>query len=495
MPSSMNMAFLAIPVPQAQVSSMNGAVNGAKEGEEGRSVALLKSRFSSSPAPIPPQRTSSPSPRPYRVDSSTSTTPTKLNPLTCPVPPPTPSNSGYLHGATNNNNLSTSTSPQPSGLSKLASSSLVSLGRDTPPPSGQGQGVHSRTPSISISTSSSSTSAASISTTTHTPPSKPAIPPRPPKPDTPLGQLQDPILPVSHTSQSPEHIPSSSPIPVERSSITMPDNAPPIPARGAFKSGGGGEDSPQSASGSGSEGRLFPPPPRHHASLTPGVMESITSNTPAQPLATPSSLPTSKPAPPLPIRRSTVANTEDRRPALHKLVSPPAPPAPPAFDTNPITPVSYPASNPHSISSHTHNILSHILPHSHTPPPLHDAQHPHPQPQRKHLSRLPPPPTRTIGPGDKLPPARRPTSPSSDDDSGADEEDPRASAVEHMPDATRSNRRGPILSFRNGDAHLSKIQLHPYNGTLAVSGASLVLGQGHTLGIYDLSLGGIVRFM
>ncbi|KAF8994323.1 hypothetical protein BDQ17DRAFT_1367040 [Cyathus striatus] len=182
--------------------------------------------------------------------------------------------------------------------------------------------------------------------------------------------------------------------------------------------GGGGEDSPQSASGSGSEGRLFPPPQRHRASLSPGVMESITSRTPAQPLAT--SLPTSMPAPPLPMRRSTIANTEDRRPALHKLVSPPPPPPPPppvspAFDTNPITPASYASSATHSISSHTRDILSHVLPHSHTPPPLHDSQHPHPQPQRKPFSRLPPPPTWTLGPGDKLPHSRRPTSPSSDE--------------------------------------------------------------------------------
>ncbi|KAF8994335.1 Endonuclease/exonuclease/phosphatase [Cyathus striatus] len=252
----------------------------------------------------------------------------------------------------------------------------------------------------------------------------------------------------------------------------MPDlNGPPIPVRGggAFKSGsiskmdgggGRGEDSPQSASGSGSQGRLFPPPPRHRASLSPGMTESITSNTPAQPLAIPSLLPTSKPAPPLPVRRSTVANTEDRRPALHKLVSPPAPPAPPAFDTNPTTPVSYASSATHSISSHTRDILSHILPHSHTPPPLHDPQHPHPKPHRKPLSLLPPLPTRTIGPGSLLRGDPLPFHPTTIPEQ-------TKKILGQVPSST-------CLTLRNP----TDVDRYYPSGT------------GHTLRIYDLSLGG-----
>lgn len=100
-------------------------------------------------------------------------------------------------------------------------------------------------------------------------------------------------------------------------------------------------------------------------------------------------------------------------------------------------------------------------------------------------SRLPPPPTRTIGPGDKLPPARRPTSPSSDEDSG-EEDDPKTNTADSMPDSSASSRRPPTLTFRPGYPE-PKIHIHPHSGCVAASGTHVVVAHGHHVKIYDLA--------
>ena len=100
-------------------------------------------------------------------------------------------------------------------------------------------------------------------------------------------------------------------------------------------------------------------------------------------------------------------------------------------------------------------------------------------------SKLPPPPTRTIALGDKLPPPRRPTTPSTDEESG-EEDEPRPQAVDLMPDSSTSSRRPPQLAFRDGFSE-SRIHVHPQTGCVALSGTYVIVGHGHHIKIFDLA--------
>ncbi|KAJ7174548.1 Endonuclease/exonuclease/phosphatase [Mycena filopes] len=151
--------------------------------------------------------------------------------------------------------------------------------------------------------------------------------------------------------------------------------------------------------------------------------------------------------PPLPVRRNTLPPTED------------LPPGPPPLPTRPVIAIPdldipSPASAPSTA-------------------------------ERKMFgsSRLPPPPTRTIALGEKLPPARRPPSPSSDEES-ADE-----APTPDLPDSSRSSRRPPLLSFRTGYVGPSepKITVPAHNGHVIVSGTSIVVATHHHVKIYDVS--------
>jgi len=86
--------------------------------------------------------------------------------------------------------------------------------------------------------------------------------------------------------------------------------------------------------------------------------------------------------------------------------------------------------------------------------------------------------------GEKLPPARRPTTPSSDEESGDDEPDSRSGGIDQLPDSSRSSRRPPILDcFQYNE---SKIQVPAHSGQVAVSGNHVVVASHHHLKIYDL---------
>jgi hypothetical protein len=98
-------------------------------------------------------------------------------------------------------------------------------------------------------------------------------------------------------------------------------------------------------------------------------------------------------------------------------------------------------------------------------------------------TRLPPPPTRTIAPGDKLPPVRRPTSPSSGEESG-DEEDPKSRLADSLPDSSHSSRRPPVLSVH--EYNESKIQVPAYTGHVAVSGEHVVVATQHHVKLFNL---------
>ncbi|KAJ7740624.1 Endonuclease/exonuclease/phosphatase [Mycena metata] len=155
--------------------------------------------------------------------------------------------------------------------------------------------------------------------------------------------------------------------------------------------------------------------------------------------------------PPLPVRRNTVPPTEELLPG-----PPPLPVRPviaiPLEDLDIPAPVSAPAPS---------------------------------TAERKMFGsgRLPPPPTRTIALGEKLPPARRPPSPSSDEES-ADE-----APAPDLPDSSRSSRRPPLLSFRTGYVGPSepKVTVPAHHGHVIVSGTSIVVATHHHVKIYDVS--------
>ncbi|KAJ6473178.1 hypothetical protein C8R45DRAFT_1012527 [Mycena sanguinolenta] len=105
-------------------------------------------------------------------------------------------------------------------------------------------------------------------------------------------------------------------------------------------------------------------------------------------------------------------------------------------------------------------------------------------------SRLPPPPTRTIALGEKLPPARRPPSPSSDEESGDE------AIAPDLPDSSRSSRRPPHLSFRAGYVGPSepKITVPAHHGHAIVSGTRIAVATHHHLKIYDVTQSDVPLF-
>lgn len=109
-------------------------------------------------------------------------------------------------------------------------------------------------------------------------------------------------------------------------------------------------------------------------------------------------------------------------------------------------------------------------------------------------SKLPPPPTRTIALGGKLPPARptQASTPSSDEDSN-EEDEIKVQAADVMPDSSASSRRPPLLQFRDGYSE-PRIHVHPHGGSVALSGSHVVVGHNHSLKIFDLSVSEVVVF-
>ncbi|OBZ71955.1 Synaptojanin-1 [Grifola frondosa] len=105
-----------------------------------------------------------------------------------------------------------------------------------------------------------------------------------------------------------------------------------------------------------------------------------------------------------------------------------------------------------------------------------------PPPERKPFGVHPPPPTRTIGLNDKLPPPRRAQSGSS---SESGEDDDLKMKIELLPDTTRSSRRPPTIDCHN----YSEFNIHmpAYTSVAAVSGHTVAVAVNHHLKIYDLS--------
>ncbi|KAG6333296.1 hypothetical protein ID866_5792 [Astraeus odoratus] len=286
------------------------------------------------------------------------------------------------------------------------------------------------------------------------PPRRPPPPPRPPAPSTALFQTDDNAdLPGS--SNSSVYSPFSEDEP-ELSDIASAFVTPPaIPPRKTSSSpgalNGGRHERKLSDVSSSSEGFTPPskpkPPPRPGVPIPPrppprhnGVSNDISTN-PISAVPVP---------PPLPTRR---VSPDDRASETYSF----APPLPAR----------------HCVGVATTNSFSETVATS-------------PICEKKSLcnSKLPPPPTRQIALGDKLPPVRRALSASSDEDSG-DDEDPRARIADALPDSSRSSRRPPAAEGLGYSE--ARIHVPAYSGQVAVASPSVVVATHHHIRHYDLS--------
>ncbi|KAF5363758.1 hypothetical protein D9756_001104 [Leucocoprinus leucothites] len=416
--------------PSPSSSPQVNIVNEKSEEEVLQGVAALKSKFDS------------PSRNGVSHGAGTGSLPME-SPK--PILPPRPSRNGEY------NLLSPSpNSTEPSSPTSSRPVSPLQHHRPPPPPPVS----RSKSPLLSVEQDNGVASTKSR-LTSPTPPSslitrqntsksstKPAIPPRPPKQaDSPQPTFSNGSLIRSPDSASPNpdkenFIPSPIPpsIPLRRS---PPDATPAVATLIDVIQASPEPDYGQLAPPIKPSRATMPPPPRHRSTVSP--------NSPIGDSGTPSpKLPhhSQTQPPPLPTRRGTgtVAHVEE----LPAVTSPRLP------DRTTAT----------------------------TSPP-----------ERRPIgaNKLPPPPTRTIALGDKLPPPRRPPSPESEDDSG-EEDDPKANAADSMPDTTSSSRRPPVLSFRGEGRAEPKIHVHPHSGTFVVSGSNVVVGHGEKIKIYDLSL-------
>lgn len=101
------------------------------------------------------------------------------------------------------------------------------------------------------------------------------------------------------------------------------------------------------------------------------------------------------------------------------------------------------------------------------------------------LSKMPPPPTRIIAPGDKLP-AVRPALSDDESEESAEEEDPKSKQANAMPDTSRSSRRPPVLHCHNHDS--VQVQTQTHSAIVCAAGRVYVAATGHHVKVYDLSL-------
>lgn len=102
------------------------------------------------------------------------------------------------------------------------------------------------------------------------------------------------------------------------------------------------------------------------------------------------------------------------------------------------------------------------------------------------ISKLPPPPTRIIALGDRLP-AVRPTL--SDDDESeefTEEEDAKTKLAHAMPDTSHSSRRPPVLNCHKYDT--VQVQTQTHSAIICAAGHVYVTVTGHHVKVYDLSL-------
>lgn len=104
------------------------------------------------------------------------------------------------------------------------------------------------------------------------------------------------------------------------------------------------------------------------------------------------------------------------------------------------------------------------------------------------FSDFAPPPVRTIGLGDKLPPPRRPPSNEGSDSESADEEDASLKGLrtsDLLPDASHASRRPPIPGASTFST--VRIPVVAYSGVIAVAGSRVAVSH-HHIKVYDLNI-------
>jgi hypothetical protein len=101
------------------------------------------------------------------------------------------------------------------------------------------------------------------------------------------------------------------------------------------------------------------------------------------------------------------------------------------------------------------------------------------------ISKLPPPPTRIIAPGDMLPAVRPPLS-DDESDEYTEEEDAKVKLANAMPDTSRSSRRRPVLKCHKYDT--IQVQTQTHSAIICAAGHVYVAATGHHVKVYDLSL-------
>ena len=280
--------------------------------------------------------------------------------------------------------------------------------------------------------------------------SPPAIPPRPP-----------PSLVIRRTT-SPEELSDAE---TEKKEVApwKPFLLPPVPVRRTHARNEESSSSPRTRrqSSFSEDGETPPPVPARRSKFD---NRSINSTQSSYESDSGSSTPLSANGSPPPSERFSVSPTptdESRTSSANYAPPPPPLPARPA-------PFAIPSSPASPVLSRTDSTYASVS-------------------ERKPLgsSRLPPPPTRIIGLGDKLPPARRTSSASSDEDSGGEDES-KVQAIDMMPDSSVSSRSPPLLHFRAGYPE-PKIHIHPHSGCLAIAGTHIIVGHNHHVKIYDLA--------
>lgn len=101
------------------------------------------------------------------------------------------------------------------------------------------------------------------------------------------------------------------------------------------------------------------------------------------------------------------------------------------------------------------------------------------------IAKMPPPPTRIIALGDRLPAVRPALSDDEDEESG-DEDDPKSKLLNTMPDTSRSSRRPPVLNCHRYDP--IQVQSQTHSAIVCAAGHAYVAATGHHVKIYDLSM-------
>jgi hypothetical protein len=100
--------------------------------------------------------------------------------------------------------------------------------------------------------------------------------------------------------------------------------------------------------------------------------------------------------------------------------------------------------------------------------------------------KMPPPPTRMIAPGDKLPAVRPSISSDDESEESAEEEDSKSKLLNAMPDTSRSSRRSPVLHCHKYNP--VQVQTQTHSAIICAAGHVYVAATGHHVRVYDLNV-------